>query len=239
MVTEDSIIFDRKSVIPLVPRTKIFLTLTISTILIAGGTAGLMRYISPVLAVIPFALFIISKKYFIALRYLLLYIGLYCIELFVVPLLSGVTQFLVIGIVAVFSHMLPGFIMGYFLITSTAVSEFVCAMERMKISQKIVIPFSVVFRFLPTIKEEYSSIRDAMKMRNVLTIKKPLQVIEYTIIPLMMSVVKIGEELSASALTRGLGGTAKRTNICSIGFGVWDFILIAISIFSWCVFLFF
>ena len=77
-----------------------------------------------------------------------------------------------------------------------------------------------------------------MKMRNVLSLKNPLRVVEYTIIPLMMSIVKIGEELSASALTRGLGGTEKRTNICKIGFGAFDIVAIVIGVLSWCVFAF-
>lgn len=39
----------------------------------------------------------------------------------------------------------------------------------------------------------------------------------------MISCVKIGDELSAAALTRGLGAPVKRTNICKIGFGAWVF----------------
>ena len=35
--------------------------------------------------------------------------------------------------------------------------------------------------------------------------------------------MKIGQELSAASLTRGLGGPTKRTNICKIGFGFWDY----------------
>ena len=45
-------------------------------------------------------------------------------------------------------------------------------------------------------------------------------------IPLMTCAVKIGDELSAAALTRGLGGTVKRTNVCRIGFHVQDVIAI-------------
>ena len=55
--------------------------------------------------------------------------------------------------------------------------------------------------------------------------KKKGQVIEYRIIPMIMCSVKIGEELSASALTRGLGMPVKRTNICKIGFGFADFVI--------------
>ena len=44
----------------------------------------------------------------------------------------------------------------------------------------------------------------------------------------MMSVVRIGDELSASALTRGLGGPDRRTNIATVGFSVWDAVFAAI-----------
>ena len=44
---------------------------------------------------------------------------------------------------------------------------------------------------------------------------------------MMTCTVKIGEELSASALTRGLGGPKKRTNICDIGFRAGDYIIFA------------
>ena len=48
--------------------------------------------------------------------------------------------------------------------------------------------------------------------------------IEYRLIPMMTCSVKIGQELSAASLTRGLGGPDKRTNICKIGFGLCDVI---------------
>ena len=238
MSYDDEIVFGKQSYLTLDPRTKIFLTLTISTILVAGGTTGLMGFISPVLASMPFVLLLTSKKFIPAIKYLVVYSVLFLAETLLVPTLSGVASYLLIAMIGIFSHMLPGFLMGYYFLTSTSISEFVCAMEKMKVSQKIVIPISVVFRFFPTIKEEYTSIRDAMRMRNVVSFKTPLRVVEYTIIPLMMSIVKIGEELSASALTRGLGAPEKRTNICKIGFGSFDIVLVVISVFSWCVFAF-
>jgi energy-coupling factor transport system permease protein len=133
----------------------------------------------------------------------------------------------------IYTHMLPGFVMGYYLISTTTVSEFVAAMERMHIPQKIVIPVSVVFRFFPTVREEYAAIRDAMKMRGITTLRSPMKMMEYRIVPLMMSVAKIGEELSAAALTRGLGTPRKRTNICEIGFGPLDVLFAIVSIFGW------
>ena len=54
--------------------------------------------------------------------------------------------------------------------------------------------------------------------RNTVGGKKTGKILEYRFIPMMICSVKIGEELSAAALTRGLGMPVKRTNICEIGF---------------------
>lgn len=109
--------------------------------------------------------------------------------------------------------------MGYFTVSTTTVSEFIASMERIHLSQKIVIPLAVMFRFFPTVLEEYHSIGDAMKMRGIrFGGKKTGKILEYRFIPMMICSVKIGEELSATALTRGLGMPVKRTNICEIGF---------------------
>ena len=45
---------------------------------------------------------------------------------------------------------------------------------------------------------------------------------------LMISVVKIGDELSAAALTRGLGAPVRRTDICNIGFHAQDVVMIVL-----------
>ena len=53
----------------------------------------------------------------------------------------------------------------------------------------------------------------------------------------MISITKIGEELSAAALTRGLGSPTKRTNICKIGFNMIDAIFIIVALICWIGFL--
>ena len=109
-------------------------------------------------------------------------------------------------------------------------------MERMHTPQTIVIPVSVVFRFFPTVKEEYAAIRDAMKMRGITTLRNPMKMLEYRVVPLMISIAKIGEELSAAALSRGLGSPQKRTNICKIGFGPMDAFFFLLALPCWVIF---
>ena len=45
--------FENKSVIPTDPRTKLFLTVTVSTIMITGGTGGFMNLVRPCLMACP------------------------------------------------------------------------------------------------------------------------------------------------------------------------------------------
>ena len=213
--------FESKAVIPTDPRTKLFLTVTVSTIMITGGTGGFMNLVRPCLMACPIVFLLLSRKWGAAARFAVTYAILFALELTVLPLLTGTWNFILGAAVGIYTHMLPGFIMGYYLVSTTTVSEFVAAMEKMHIPQKIVIPMSVVFRFFPTVKAEYAAIRDAMKM------------LEYRVVPLMMSIAKIGEELSAAALTRGLGAPQKRTNICKIGFGPLDIFFFLLAIPCW------
>ena len=215
--------FENKAVIPTDPRTKLFLTVTVSTIMITGGTGGFMNLVRPCLMACPIVFLLLSRKWGAAARFAVTYAILFALELTVLPLLTGTWNFILGAAVGIYTHMLPGFIMGYYLVSTTTVSEFVAAMEKMHIPQKIVIPMSVVFRFFPTVKEEYAAIRDAMKMRGIrFGGKNPFLMVEYRLVPLIVSVVKIGDELSAAALTRGLGAPGRRTNLCRIGFHAQD-----------------
>ena len=51
--------------------------------------------------------------------------------------------------------------------------------------------------------------------------------IEYRMIPLLFSCVNIGDELSAAAITRGLGGRVKRTSVEVLRLRAFDWLLIA------------
>ena len=164
-------------------------------------------------------------------KYLLLYVACFVLERIALTTLSGLLSFIVLAITSIMTRFAPGIMTGAYLISSTSVSEFIGAMERMHITEKIVIPMSVIFRFFPTISEEYQAIRDAMKMRNIhFGGKNPFLMIEYRLVPLMVSVVKIGDELSAAALTRGLGAPVRRTNVCQIGFHFQDVVALLFCI---------
>jgi energy-coupling factor transport system permease protein len=125
---------------------------------------------------------------------------------------------------------MPGLIMGAYMLSSTTVSEFIAAMHRMHIPQQITIPLSVMFRFFPTVLEEFTAINTAMKMRDIrIGGRNAGKFIEYRLVPLMVCSVNIGSELSAAALTRGLGTKVRRTNICKIGFHMQDLTVLLLT----------
>lgn len=217
------------------PRTKMLMVLTITSVIIGGGNGGFMNIVKPALTGVPLVLFLLEKKWKSALWYITIYILAFLGELFLVPKTQGFWNFIIVACCGIFSRFMPGIAMGSYLVNNTTVSEFMAAMERMHLSQKIAIPLSVMFRFFPTVGEEYSAIGDAMRMRGVrFGGGKPAKMLEYRMVPLMVSCVKIGEELSAAALTRGLGAPIRRTNICRIGFGKFDIVAIAICVVSIC-----
>ena len=109
-------------------------------------------------------------------------------------------------------------------------------MLRLHLSEKIIIPLSVMFRFFPTVMDEAASINAAMRMRGIYMGGKNVgKMLEYRLVPLMTCCVKIGEDLSAAALTRGLGGEVKRTNICKIGFHIQDYLLFVVCLIPYAV----
>ncbi|MGI6176354.1 MAG: energy-coupling factor transporter transmembrane component T [Christensenellales bacterium] len=215
------------------PRSKILLMITVGLVTILSGASPMMNILKIVLAMLPFLLMLAAGEVRRALICFSAYVACYAATILLLPHMRGFLNLMLSAIVVIFTRFLPVVMMAWYTISTTKISEFMAAMERMHITQKLVIPLSVVFRFLPTVKEEVAFINDAMRMRGVqFGGGKAGDMLEYRLIPMMICSVKIGEELSAAALTRGLGAPVKRTNICSIGLGAADFLMIALCIFS-------
>ena len=152
-------------------------------------------------AIIPLTLLLINRQ----MRTALIYGGLFALAIVAkltqgMYVLPAILNMVSVLLVAMVIRLFPIFMLGYYIIESTSTA----------------------------------AITDAMRMREIqFGTKKfwqnPTALLEYRVIPLMMSVVKIGDELSAAALTRGLGGLNHRTSIAHIGFTVYDLIIAVLS----------
>ena len=209
------------------PRTKLALVLILAVFVMGGLGGGALRPVKTALSALPFVLLLVERQGKRFLRGMLMLASGYGL-LLALPWLPGVLNFIALMCGGILTRFVVTVVMGEYLIATTSVSEFISAMERLHMPQTITIPMPVMFRLLPTIGAEWRSIRRPMRMRGIhLGGAKASQVLEYQLVPMMTSTVRIGEELSASALTRGLGGPAQRTNICRIGFRAQDLFLLA------------
>ena len=144
------------------------------------------------------------------------------IDQLLTPYINGFFFTLVSFITVALRKFLPCFILGKWILTKTEVSEFVAVMWKLRLPQTAIIPLSVVFRYFPTIKEEWASIRAAMKMRGIHVS------LEHIMVPLLMSAVNVSEELSAAALCRGLDSPEPHTSLVQVRFRFSDVLV-------WCI----
>lgn len=215
------------------PRTKIFLLLMLNIIMLNTDSGDILLKMRIVIGFLPTIMLMTAARFRPALIYSGIYIVSYLLIWYVLDYTGGFVTILLGFITSMCVKFLPGGMMGVYFFASTKVNEFVAAMEKMHVSQKVIIPLSVMFRFFPTAKEEAEGISDAMRMRKLgfsYFFTKPVEVLEYSMVPLMISVVNIGDDLSASALTRCLGQEKDRTNISKCGFGLLDLLLFLLGL---------
>ena len=208
------------------PRAKMALMITVSLVMVSGSSAGVEFILRAVCSMIPFILLLSVRHLRSAALYILALGAAVSCERFLLPHLSGAANLTVMILCGVVSRFVPGYMIGWYTVSSTSVSEFITAMERMHMPYFITIPLTVMFRYFPTLGEEYNSIHDAMKMREIgQSVKNPFTYIEYVLVPIMMSTVRIADELSAASLTKGLCSGGKRTHICQISIKFYDWLL--------------
>ena len=197
------------------PRTKLFMIFVVSVVVMMTATTPFLWAVRIVMTMIPVFLLNVEKHYSSAFRFLILYVSALIITFTCISEEStGFLMALLMGYCTIIVQFTPAVITAWYVIKTTRIDEFVSAMQKMHMPDGITISLAVVMRFFPTIKEEYQSIRDAMKMRGVMFGGgNATKMVEFRMIPLLFSCMNIGDELSAAAITRGLGGKVKRTSI--------------------------
>ena len=123
-------------------------------------------------------------------------------------------------------------------LSTTKVSEFLSAMNRIHAPKKFVITFAVMLRYIPTIQEDWHFVKDAMRMRDVSPslggfLFHPGMTVECIYVPLMMMASKAADELSIASVTRGIENPNPRTCLVQIKCGIadWMAMLIAVAFF--------
>lgn len=206
------------------PRTKFYMLLI--------GTADL--FLAPTLY------YEISLVAFIAIfglmcgvkRFTLKMTGIYTVLMILYQMgihwMSGWLQIAIVTFTFYIRKIFPCSMMGGILVGTTRVNEFMAAMNRIHLSKSITIPMTVMIRYIPMVREDWGYINDAMRMRDVdPTIRSflthPIRTIECIYVPMMMSALKVADELSAASVTRGLENPKHRSCMVDLRFTWKDF----------------
>ncbi|MCR5177900.1 MAG: energy-coupling factor transporter transmembrane protein EcfT, partial [Lachnospiraceae bacterium] len=212
------------------PRTKLLLLFTSSVFVVGNAGEKWMQVFYWILVYLPVLLLVAEKEWKAASIAVAIYVGSFYAQMALQHDLTALESALAL-MLYIITKILPTVILARYIVKSTKVSEFLAAMNRMHVTDKLTIPVSVIFRFFPTVAEESKSINDAMRMRGIeMGAKKATGAIEYRMVPLIASCSIIGEELSAAAMTRGLDVGKKRSCIWNIRFGFPDLIVIALCL---------
>lgn len=214
------------------PRTKLLMMITLPTFVMGNSGGDYLNVYKWIFLALPVFLLLKAKNYRAAVRGVLLYVLAYVLTWYVLPMLDSGPLYMLIGTFSmIFMGVLPCALIAVYCLGTTTVSEFIYGMEKLHIPQTITIPLSVMFRFFPTVLEETESVNNAMKMRGIrFGGYGASRMLEYRIVPALVCSLKVGDELSAASLSRGLGSPVRRTNICKIGFRLQDILIIGICL---------
>ncbi|MBE6071864.1 MAG: energy-coupling factor transporter transmembrane protein EcfT [Clostridium butyricum] len=108
--------------------------------------------------------------------------------------------------------------------------EVVAVLKKIHTPDYFSLPFIFMLRFFPTVKSEFRDVFAALKLRKLLSIKHPLNSIEYIITPIIFRSSRISEELAASAECRGISNPGNHTCLRNIKFELKDWLMCVISI---------
>lgn len=90
----------------------------------------------------------------------------------------------------------------------------------------------VVFRFLPTMRSEFSAVWQSMRNRGLAraahVARHPFRTCEYVLVPLLLRILQVADRLSASAVARGADAPGVRGSYYERAVGPADWVWLAI-----------
>lgn len=196
------------------PRIKFLMVILIGTCSFLAGT--LYTLIGNILLL--FVLLLLNKQYKVLVISAVIYgcvlVSDYLLAQIISP--NSAITFLHM-LIFMLERLIPLCIAMAWMITRLFLSDFVSAMQAMRFPNGFVITLTVIFRFFPTISYEFAKITSTMKMRGINPslknlVIRPLLTLEYAIVPLILRSMKIADDLTVAALTRGLTLLGTRTS---------------------------
>ena len=201
-------------------RTILFLDLIIMIFMLLSGKPEVVLS-SFFIASIVLA---VGGQYISLMRYGVIFIGLYfyyhIITYAQIPLIQRIIPFLMLGTA---------------IRKQKNLSEITTALERCRLPKGIILSISVMFRNFASLKEDFFTISDAMKLKGIDTSRKgivchPLRLLEYIFVPMLFRSLRTAEEFSCAALVKGIENKNRRSSYFDVRIRKKDIIISVIAV---------
>lgn len=182
---------------------------------------------------------ITSKAYRECVLYSVIYIIIAGLMFYIYHIPNTTLALTIVSISYFVQKFVIAMMMIEFLKRKTSMPYVISAMQTMKFPNAVAIPFIVILRYMPTLREDYGYLKDSLKIRGIRTsgiefFIHPIRSLEFMIVPILFRSIRVAEELSTSVLLRGIENYKNRTNIYPLKFTKIDagyalFTVIAVS----------
>lgn len=182
---------------------------------------------------------ITSKAYRECVLYSVIYIIIAGLMFYIYHIPNTTLALTIVSISYFVQKFVIAVMMIEFLKRKTSMPYVISAMQTMKFPNAVAIPFIVILRYMPTLREDYGYLKDSLKIRGIRTsgiefFIHPIRSLEFMIVPILFRTIRVAEELSTSVLLRGIENYKNRTNIYPLKFTKIDagyalFTVIAVS----------
>ena len=199
------------------PRTKLFLIL----LCVLSAVFAPNLYFQFVLVTFIGLLAAVNGKWRYALRGIFAYALICAFTVWCMGVLTGTWRTMFVAFLGLVHKVYACGMLAGLVISTTKVGEFLSAMAHLHIPKKLTIPIAVMLRYLPTIREDWRFIKDAMRLRDVSPtlwgfLKAPAMTVNCIYVPLLTAASKAADELSIASVTRGIENPKPRTCLVSI-----------------------
>ena len=169
-----------------------------------------------------------------ALRGIAAYVLVCLFTLWTMKAMTGTVRTMFVAFLGLFHKVYACGMLAGTLIATTRVNEFLSAMARLRCPKKLTIPLAVMLRYLPTVREDWRFIRDAMALRGLSPtlwgfLQAPARTVNCIYVPLLTAASKAADELSIASVTRGIENPRPRTCLVTIRMQAADWIALALA----------
>lgn len=148
---------------------------------------------------------------------------------------KGMAQYAVLLTSHVLRFLLPFAISFYLVKKTVTVGAYISVFTAMCLPGVVVIPMAVMFRFIPTMTEEWQAVSQALRLRGleatgINSTLHPVRLLEYLLVPFLLQCSEVVDEMSVAFMARSFDKDWSRTNYLELKLGVLDWVLIPASL---------